>query len=66
MIMQTFAYVACPMCKHLNKIDLDGIVIDRPFIHLCDIDEGEGCDRYFVAIVHTKITTESFAYRDDK
>ena len=61
-----YADVKCPMCGHINKLDLnEGEVIfpGKPFVTLCYPEDG-GCDNYFVVVVHMKITAAGYAYQD--
>ena len=61
-----YADVKCPMCGHINKLELDEeevVLPEKPFIRLCYPEDG-GCDNYFVVVIHMKITADAFAYRD--
>jgi hypothetical protein len=63
-------HVKCPMCGYDNKISEQqqnnlGVKEGRPFIVLCDNEEG-GCDRYFVVEVTLTAHVHSFVYGDTK
>ena len=67
MLSRGYTDVKCPMCGHINKLDLkDGeeVFPGKPFITLCYPEEG-GCDRYFVVVVRIKITANAYAYNDE-
>ena len=55
-----YAWFTCPYCGHQNRLK---VKIDEysPIIILCDIDDGPGCDRYFVGDFRITVDTESYA-----
>lgn len=47
--------MTCPYCGNIfsHRVDLHKLTV-RPVIVLCDIEETNGCDRYFAATIQLK------------
>jgi len=68
MIFNKSVSIKCPMCDHKNVIstyDLRNSLNaeeGRPFIFLCNLDNG-GCDRYFVVQINLTANIHTYIYR---
>lgn len=57
--------VKCPYCGYENTVVPvpDNI---RPFVVLCDIDDGPGCDRYFAVEIKFKPVVSTYRIIEEK
>jgi len=55
-----FAKCKCPYCGHITAVYLKKEETYRPFLVLCEIEEGPGCDRYYIVKARVSVTTKSF------
>ena len=56
--------VACPYCGHDNRIRVHTSEENRPMTVLCEIEDGPGCDRYFVIEVSFRATVKTFTIQE--
>ena len=65
MALKVVVGVTCPYCGHKDSVVATEDNTRRPIVILCDIENGPGCDRYYVARIKVVATATGQAIADE-